>query len=76
MESQRCGSHQRGHRTLFGIQAYSTHFSFVLLSVNEFVFGFPAHVGYALMIVPQILPFMVAFFLAMADRSALRDVQI
>lgn len=66
----------RRNRTLNSIQAYAAHFSFAILSISVLLFGSSALIGLTVAIIPQILPFTVGLFLALADRNALRDVQI
>ncbi len=63
-------------RTLSSIQAYAAHFSYALLSISVLVFGMELSAGILIATIPQVLPFMVGLFLALADRNALRDVQI
>lgn len=63
-------------RTLSSIQAYAAHFSYALISAGVLLLGLSPIVALALVVVPQALPFAVGFFLALADRNALRDVQI
>lgn len=66
----------RQSRTLSSIQAYAAHFSYALVSVCVLQLGWSPVFAVAVVIFPQILPFAVGFFLALADRNALRDVQI
>lgn len=66
----------RRNRTLSSIQAYAAHFSFAVLSISVLLFGTSAAFGRTMAIFPQVLPFTVGLFLALADRNELRDVQI
>lgn len=66
----------RRTRTLSSIQAYAAHFSFAILSISVLLFGTSSLFGLTMAIIPQMLPFTVGLFLALADRNALRDVQI
>lgn len=66
----------RRNRTLSSIQAYAAHFSFAILSISVLLFGTSSLFGLTMAIIPQMLPFTVGLFLALADRNALRDVQI
>lgn len=66
----------RRNRTMTSIQAYAAHCSFALLSISVLLLGTSALFGLTVAIIPQILPFTVGLFLALADRNALRDVQI
>lgn len=63
-------------RTLSSIQAYAGHVGYFAASVAVACLRCSIEFGIVLLIIPQILPFAVGFFLAMADRNALRDVQI
>lgn len=64
------------NRTLTSIQAYSAQLSYVILSAAVLEIGWPLPIGIALMLLPMILPLIVGVLLAVADRSALRDVQV
>lgn len=63
-------------RTLSSIQAYAGHVGYFAASVAVAGLHCSIEFGIVLLLIPQILPFAVGFFLAMADRNALRDVQI
>jgi len=63
-------------RTLSSIQAYAAHVGYFSASVAVLLFRTSIEIGVILITIAQILPFAIGFFLAMADRSALRDVQI
>lgn len=63
-------------RTLKGIQAYSAQLAYIILSACVLLLGWPVPVAIALMLLPMILPLVVGMLLALADRDALRDVQI
>jgi hypothetical protein len=63
-------------RTLRGIQAYSAQLAYVILSAVMLLLGWPLPAAIALMLLPMILPLVVGMLLAIADRDALRDVQV
>jgi len=64
------------NRTLSSIQAYAAHLGYALFSVGVVALGLSVEIGLLGTIIPQLLPFAVGFFLAIADRNTLRDVQI
>jgi hypothetical protein len=63
-------------RTLSSIQAYSAQISYVILSACVMLSGWPMPAAIAVMLPPMALPLITGYLLALADRAALRDVQI
>lgn len=66
----------RADRTLNSIQSYAAQVSFALVAFMTMSFSASPSVVLMVAIIPQALPFTVGFFLALADRNALRDVQM
>lgn len=66
----------RADRTLNSIQSYAAQVSFALVAFMMMFFSASPSVVLMVAIIPQALPFTVGFFLALADRNALRDVQM
>ncbi|PTQ10701.1 hypothetical protein CLG96_09805 [Sphingomonas oleivorans] len=63
-------------RTSSGIQAYSAHLAYMIFSAGMIFLGWPMPLAIAVMLLPMLLPLTVSTLLAIADRDALRDVQI
>lgn len=66
----------RRNLTLVTIQAYSAQLGYVALSVALLLLDWTIPGALALMLVPMVLPLIVGFLLALADRGALDNVQI
>ena len=64
------------HRTVNGIQSYAAQVSFVLVSVLARLFGLSFEALIVVAAIPMILPISIFFPMVLADRNALRDVQI
>lgn len=64
------------HRTVSGIQSYAAQVSFVLVSVLAGLLGLSFEALIVVAAIPMILPITVFFSMVLADRNALRDVQI
>lgn len=64
------------NRTLNSIQSYAAQVSFAVVAFMMMFFSVSPAVVLMVAIIPQALPFTVGFFLALADRNALRDVQM
>ncbi len=63
-------------QTLSRIQAYSAQLAYATLSLAVLVLHWSLVEALVVMAIPMLLPLIVGFFIAIADRDALRDVQI
>jgi hypothetical protein len=66
----------RFRRTLCGVRAYAGHSSYWLLSLLTLETSVSPSTAAASMLFPAILPFVLGFLLALADRDALSNVRV